>query len=226
MAVKKGMTGDILRLFRESLIIYREGMKTNDVMLALDGVRGGNALLPSKTLPGSQLREYGIIESTKEYEREQAAGEIIRCPNNAMCVAPIEFDQSQLGERDVTANELLYGGQYDKRSRIWYNRKMVTWKCPDCRTEHDMYDIDGNEILHTTKPDIVSPNFIRVVPHPPNQSDYDGVDGIRRWQFAMRPWLHNYFVELMQEITRYRHDMIKAGVMIPDDVQDDLESVQ
>ena len=218
---ERGPIGDILRLVREDIILYREGFRMGDYMLCLDAVRGWNALFPSERLKGSQLRKYGIIESTKIYNELSQEQETIQCPNRDKtreCETPTIYETAQITHRDITSTEILFGGERDARSRIWSGRKMPVWTCPDCHNSYDMCNIStGQQILQSVKPEAVHPNFLRVVPHPPDQADYDGVDGLRRWGMKMRPWLHRYSIELHSETSRYRNDKMAAMEMIPDE---------
>ena len=222
-----GPIGDILRLVREDIITYRQGMREDNPMLSLDAVRAWNALFPSNRLPNSNFREYGIVESTELYNKETYESNTIECPNrknNDICTKPTEFDDEQISHRTITIHEMGAGGNYSKRYVVWDGKQMPVWECPNCLERYDMCDLDGNQVLHVKKLENIQPRYIRVVPHPPDQNDFPGVDGLRAWRAAMRPWLHNYFIILHSETTRYRNDKLATGELILDGVDDEYNN--
>ncbi len=213
MPIARSKIADILRLVKVNLITYREAMRQDNVMLGLDAVRGINMLFPME-MQDNQLRTYGIIESTTIFREKTEQKQYYSCPN---CRKNIEYDPRQDGTRPVTIQEMNQGGSdnYARRVQIWRrDNPMPVWTCPDCRCVQDKYDLDGSLIFHMRTVEQVDPNVLRVVPSPPHQQEYTGsIDGYGQWKAAMRSWLHNYYIELMAEVTRYRNDKIKSGEM-------------
>ncbi|MYB29945.1 MAG: hypothetical protein F4Y18_02770 [Cenarchaeum sp. SB0663_bin_5] len=210
-------SGDINRLITSSMESFHAHLQNGYLEHAYIVLDSLNRLMPQdKDLDNLPFRKYGVIISDQNYEKVVVSERVVYC-QNPDCKARkegVNFHGEQLDRRDVTKAELIQKNLYHLH---WSVKSIPVWRCPICKSTHDAKTLTGENILDIVEVEQILPNPRKVVPHPPRH-DNTGIDTYNEWRYKMADWLTLYNGEIMSELTRYRNDMIRQGMMHDDNV--------